>query len=186
MDKVYFVYETRKKNISAYTLSSHGLCGDYLQGYCENREQYRTFRLQQIIGFFDSYAAAVDYAQNFQSITFDYSLSTAGFDLSGQRKNYKKYESPGMYQPLDFSGALEICFTGFKKEERKILEYQALDAGMIVRRDVSVNLHLLCGGYNAGPKKLEVARKKGTMILREPEFIALITSGELPDDYDNQ
>ncbi|MBN1085318.1 hypothetical protein JNO12_10760 [Erwinia aphidicola] len=72
---------------------------------------------------------------------------------------------------------------GSKKDDKDRLSELAKGKGMIVRKDITVNLHLLCGGYNAGPKKLEVAQKKGTMILHEAEFLSLIETGELPDDY---
>lgn len=44
---------------------------------------------------------------------------------------------------------------------------------------VTKSLDVLCYGYNAGPKKLQDAREKDTMILNREEFIALATTGEL-------
>ncbi len=186
MEEIHFVYVTTKNKIAAYTLSSPGLHGNYLQGYCKTNGGYRTFIAERILDFFETPNEADSYVDELSNADFS-DFSFEGITVSNpNRKSYTRYESPGMYQPLDFSGALEICFTGFKKEDKARLSALAADAGMIVRGDITVNLHFLCGGYNAGPKKLEVARKKGTMIVRESELIALLETGVLPDDYDDK
>lgn len=186
MEEIHFVYVTTKNKVAAYTLSSPGLHGNYLQGHCNTRGGYRTFIAERVIDFFETPTEADSYVAELLDTDFS-DFSFEGRTVSNpNRKNYTRYESPGMYQPLDFSGALEICFTGFKKADKERLSKLAAAAGMIVRNDITVNLHLLCGGYNAGPKKLEVARKKGTMIVRESELLTLLETGELPDDYDDK
>lgn len=187
MEEVYFVYVTAKNKISAYVLQNPFTGGDevYLHGYCKTRGHYRTFKTERVIDFFDSLEEAEECSAILQAIdSSDFNFSDDGLVRTGG-KNYKRYCSPRMFQPLDFSSPLEICFTGFKKEDKARLSGLAKEAGMIVRGDITVNLHFLCGGYNAGPKKLEVAQKKGTMILHEAEFLSLIETGELPDDYDS-
>ncbi|MBU9849693.1 BRCT domain-containing protein [Rahnella aceris] len=185
MEEIYFVYVTAKNKISAYSLVN--ACGndEYLHGFCTTRGHYRTFKEERVIKYFSSYEKAEQFATEMAALP----LPEFGFKESGvlhvRKKNYKRYESPGMFTPLDFTGPLEICFTGFKKEDKERLSALAKEAGMIIRKDITVNLHFLCGGYNAGPKKLEVAHKKGTMILHESEFVSLVQTGELPDDYDN-
>ncbi|MHC9057766.1 BRCT domain-containing protein [Pantoea sp. y20] len=186
MEEAHFVYVTAKNKISAYTLTTPFTDSEevYLHGFCRSRGHYRTFKCERVIDFFDSFEDAESFVTEILiNNPLEFNLSVAKQHTRG--KNYSRYCSPGMYQPLDFSGPLQICFTGFKKEDKERLAKLAKDKGMIVRSDVTVNLHLLCGGYNAGPKKLEVAQKKGTMILHEAEFLSLLETGELPDDYDS-
>ena len=184
MEEIYFVYITTKNRIAAYALSNPMLCGDYIQGYCTTRGGYRTFRAERIFDFFESLEQAENHVKKLRNTVLSDSSFDGWYSSRTNEKRYKRYESPGMLQPLDFSGLMEICFTGFKKADKERLILQAKEAEMIVRQDVTTNLHFLCCGYNAGPAKMEAARKKGTMILREPEFLALIDTGVLPDDYD--
>lgn len=75
---------------------------------------------------------------------------------------------------------LEICFTGFGASKKAELSELALDYKFNVVASVTKNLDFLCGGENAGPKKLEAAIAKGVQILTESEFRILIQTGELP------
>ncbi|MEY4767957.1 MAG: hypothetical protein RL637_596 [Pseudomonadota bacterium] len=75
----------------------------------------------------------------------------------------------------------EICFTGFKSADKQRLTKIAIAANMLVRKEVSTNLKYLCCGYNAGPKKLEIAREKNILTLSESQFINLIETGEIPE-----
>lgn len=75
----------------------------------------------------------------------------------------------------------EILFTGFPSVQKKHLQNKAEQAGLKVVSTVTVNLVYLCGGYNAGPSKLDRARMQGCYILNEAGFFNLITTGELPD-----
>lgn len=77
---------------------------------------------------------------------------------------------------------LEVCFTGFAKQARSDLEDLATDSGFIVRKAVTRNLHILCAGSNAGPKKVADAKADGAAILLESDFIALVKTGELSEE----
>lgn len=77
---------------------------------------------------------------------------------------------------------LEVCFTGFAKQARSDLEQLATDSGFIVRKAVTRNLHILCAGGNAGPKKVADAKADGAAILLESEFIDLVKTGELSEE----
>ncbi|ABN60785.1 BRCT domain-containing protein [Shewanella baltica] len=77
---------------------------------------------------------------------------------------------------------LEVCFTGFAKQSRSDLEELATDSGFIVRKAVTRNLHILCAGSNAGPKKVADAKADGAAILLENDFIALVRTGELSEE----
>lgn len=76
--------------------------------------------------------------------------------------------------------AFEICFTGFNAVERNELETQAESLGLIVKKNVTKNLHILCVGNNAGPSKVDKARTSGTVILDKPQFVHFANTGELP------
>ena len=78
-------------------------------------------------------------------------------------------------------GNPEICFTGFKKEDKERLLKVAANAGLFIRSSVTSKLEYLCCGENAGPKKIDKARHQGIVALTELEFISLIETGEVPD-----
>ncbi|EFQ8846659.1 hypothetical protein H1K98_005020, partial [Salmonella enterica] len=77
----------------------------------------------------------------------------------------------------------EVCFIGFKNNDKERLKHAAISAGMIVHCHITANIHILCCGYNVEPKKMETAILKGIMVLTENEFIDLLNSGVIPDKY---
>lgn len=161
MEIIYFVYIDSKLNVSAFALKNPSYTDIYFQGFSPSAHGYRTFRRDRLIESFDSFEEAQAHAE-FIAPTLDTTL------YSPQKTRCT-------------TGAFEVCFTGFKKSDKERLMNKALEANMIVRTDVTVNLHFLCFGYNAGPKKMELARMKGTTVLDEQQFISLIETGELPD-----
>lgn len=76
---------------------------------------------------------------------------------------------------------LDVCFTGFKAEDKKRLIATAEQNGMIVRSSVTQKLNFLCWGYNAGPKKIQAARARNVIAHNEEQFLSLLETGELPD-----
>lgn len=74
----------------------------------------------------------------------------------------------------------EVCFTGFSAADKARLSGIAAANGVIVVKGVTVGLHYLCCGANAGPAKLEKARAQGTLVLSEAEFANLLETGEVP------
>ncbi|WP_338616482.1 hypothetical protein [Pigmentiphaga sp. CHJ604] len=74
----------------------------------------------------------------------------------------------------------QIVFTGFAQAIRDQLEHLADAGGLDVRKSVTQGLMFLCGGPNAGPKKLEKAMAQRVYILDEAQFQALLETGELP------
>ncbi|HCU16710.1 phage protein [Hafnia paralvei ATCC 29927] len=73
----------------------------------------------------------------------------------------------------------DVCFTGFKKDQRAELEQLAADNGMLVRKSVTQKLQILCCGDNAGPTKVRSARDMNILIFDAHQFINLINTGEL-------
>ncbi|MDQ2108619.1 MULTISPECIES: hypothetical protein [unclassified Vibrio] len=88
-----------------------------------------------------------------------------------------------VYNPTRLSrpDTMDVCFTGFSKSDKAELYELAELNGMIVRKEVTVYLDVLCYGYNAGPKKLEKAMEQGVMILSRPQFETMIETGEVPE-----
>ncbi|WP_241086836.1 hypothetical protein [Candidatus Vondammii sp. HM_W22] len=76
---------------------------------------------------------------------------------------------------------LKFVLLGLKKDNKQRLITMAVEAGMQIRAGVTQNLDFLCGGYNAGPAKLEKSRHQGTTVLTESQFCSLIETGEIPD-----
>lgn len=88
-------------------------------------------------------------------------------------------ETPFVEPPPPPIAKPDILFTGFPAAQRAELEAIATENGMSVRKSVTQQLIYLCCGGNAGPTKVEGARKNGAFILTEGAFIALIKTGEL-------
>jgi NAD-dependent DNA ligase len=81
---------------------------------------------------------------------------------------------------VNYSGKqIEICFTGFKKDDKNRLTIIAQQHNMLVRQSVTVNLDFLCGGYNAGPAKKRKAEAQGALFLTEETLLIMIKTGEL-------
>lgn len=53
---------------------------------------------------------------------------------------------------------------------------------MNVVTTVTQGLNYICGGPNAGPKKMERARAQNCWVLDERQFLVFVETGELPDD----
>ncbi|MGQ5978778.1 hypothetical protein ACUNHK_05370 [Serratia sp. IR-2025] len=173
MEKIYFVYISADKNVAAYEVINPSYTERYVQGFSPSASGYRTFRKDRFIKSFDCFDEAVKHAE----------LIAPTIDASIYILSEKRHDSLRKYDAPIFDGDLEICFTGFKKADKERLIERAKLASMIIRSEVTVNLHLLCYGYNAGPKKMELARMKGTIVLNEDEFLSLIETGEIPDVY---
>lgn len=176
MERLYFVYINAKGVIAAYELANVKYNGDYIQGYCPTEGAFRTFKKDRFIKFLDSFEDAIEYLNKVVP-TLDINKNEWV-----KTKSRHHYDSFNLNKP-DFNDTFEVCFTGFKKTDKDRLKDSAISSGMIVRSDVTANLHILCCGYNAGPKKMEIATLKGTMVLTENEFLDFLNSGVIPDKY---
>jgi len=73
----------------------------------------------------------------------------------------------------------EVCFTGFRDEERATLEAEALAVGVVVKTSVTKTLAVLVTGETPGPSKVEKARNQGAAILNAEEFRQMLATGEV-------
>lgn len=66
--------------------------------------------------------------------------------------------------------APEVCFTGFRAEEKSELAALATKAGYKVRKSVTARLDVLCTGDLPGAAKIEKANQVGAAIVNAPAF----------------
>ena len=68
-----------------------------------------------------------------------------------------------------------LCFTGAMKNKRPVLEKMAADAGADVKSSVGKNLsYLVISDVNSQSSKAQAARKMGTTLITEDEFLDII------------
>ncbi|MDO8908896.1 MAG: BRCT domain-containing protein [Pseudohongiella sp.] len=146
-----FIYEDAQGNMSAREVSSWRESKEYIDGFCLAAGEGRTFRKDRILRF----------------ISGDELLQIPSVSQSKSTQKAKVSKT-------------EILFTGFSSEDRLELEQKAKNAGMMVRKSVTQNLHYLCAGENAGPNKIAEAEHAGTIIIDESEFNDLVELGLVP------
>ena len=134
----------------------------YIEGYCYSAKETRTFRLDRIDGMI---------WQNNECFFVDDWLGKQGI---------RKKQSSLIKPTKQKSHKLEICFTGFKRDEKLKLELLAEKNGFKVRTAVSKNLDFLVCGVNAGPSKIAQALERGIPYFSEDEFMAMLETGEIP------
>jgi len=66
-----------------------------------------------------------------------------------------------------------VCFTGFTASERDTLVAVAATKNLKVVKSVTVGLHFLVCGPNAGPKKVTTATSQGVATISEDDFRAM-------------
>lgn len=130
----------------------------YVYGYCEYSKGMRTFRRDRIVNLIDEENLA-EYAH--------VPLPNVGIPQKISEKDQ----------------CLEICFTGFKSQDRKMLEELASSKSILVRKSVTKNLDLLCIGDNAGPLKMQMAEHQGVCVITPDQLYDLVNDGVLPDGF---
>lgn len=152
---ISFIYQTPGKDVQKHTLlPGWHESGFYLCGIDEASSHYKTFRKDRVLSYCDGAELRL-------------AVPTAPPPPRVEKGSSKK---------------VEILFTGFPAACRNALEKQAEEVGMHVCKSVSTNLTFLCTGPNAGPTKVEKARSQRVFIVSETQFLALIETGELPDE----
>jgi len=152
-----FIYCNARGNITIRTVSNISETEDYLQGICLQAKELRTFRKDRILEKFPDEVSA--------EARLSYHIST----------------SPPPRPVTHRQNSIDICFTGFKSNDKERLKGLAENAGIVVRNSVTKSLNFLCGGYNAGPSKIEKARSQGAVFLNEEQFVKLLETGEIPE-----
>jgi NAD-dependent DNA ligase len=83
-----------------------------------------------------------------------------------------KNQPPKPHKPCD--NRLEICFTGFRPDEKQELEDIADRVGYRVVKSVTSKLSTLVTGEAPGPSKLEKAHQQAVVIMDRDQFISSI------------
>lgn len=158
-----FIYQNARGNVTAREIENTSESGEYLQGICLKAHSLRTFRLDRILEYVNS-----SNIEERLAFHLKHCPPPRPKRISTKRNNAK--------------GQPEICFTGFKSEDKELLKELAEQSGMFIRISVTENLDFLCCGYNAGPKKIEKARHQGVVALSENQFKEMIKTGEIPEE----
>ena len=158
-----FIYRDARGNITERQILNVSQSEVYIQGICSVERALRTFRKDRVL-------------EEFSNIS----------DMAGRLQYHiEKNPPPNAVNPNNRSNPLgnpEICFTGFKKEDKEALTKLAKSSGMFIRSSVTKKLDFLCCGYNAGPAKIEKSRHQGVVALSETQFKTLLETGEIPED----
>jgi NAD-dependent DNA ligase len=152
-----FIYQDARGNVTAREITDISETEAYLQGYCHLANDLRTFRKDRVL-----------------------EVLASGDDIESKVKHYISISPPPKAPPKSHH-LLDVCFTGFKSEDKKRLKAMAESTGMVVRSSVTRSLNFLCCGYNAGPKKIEKARAQNVIALNEEQFVQLLETGEVPE-----
>lgn len=162
-----FIYIDARGLVSYRDVVNISESEEYYQGHCIVANALRTFRKDRVLEEISNEADAEERLQ---------------FHIENSPPPQTKSPSRSYTRRINYSGAPEICFTGFKKADKLKLAEIAESAGMFVRDSVTKQLEFLCCGYNAGPKKIEKSRHQGAIILNGNQFHALLETGEIPEE----
>lgn len=162
-----FIYCDARGVISYRDIANISKTEEYIQGYCTQDNGFRTFRKDRVLEYVD------------EKTNVDERLKYYISSHPLRREESTKWSHT---KHSNTCNVPEICFTGFKREDKIRLAERAKSAGMFVRDSVTKQLVYLCCGYNAGPKKIEKSRHQGAIILNELQFVELLETGEIPED----
>lgn len=148
-----FTYQTAEGTVAEWNLTRWSENTRYLQGRTESDSIPRTFRKDRVI----------EYLEGMEHLLGDAAPAAP---------------EPAPKAPVDQRP--QILFTGFRQPDRTRLELLADEKGLRVVKTATEQLAILCGGYNAGPTKLDSARERGAFIVSEEQLLRLFETGEIP------
>ncbi|HHR6207153.1 TPA: hypothetical protein ACS71B_000031 [Providencia alcalifaciens] len=154
-----FVYINTKNEVKAQSITNVSENDEYFQGESllpDEDRKLKTFRKDRVIKYTNSINESEEYIAD--------GLETGKFYVSKPK-----------------SETFDVHFTGFLKADKEKLTELAADAGMVVRKSVTVHLKLLCYGYNASRMKMDKAREMGIIILNENQFREFLVTGDFTD-----
>lgn len=139
----------------------------YLEGFCHDRMDHRTFRTDRIIGDLTDTETGelLPVARLLSSVRsrskMDFRPPTTAPALA-----------PKKYSPKEWQTA--VLFTGFAAGRRDELETLAESSGWDVRSTVGSTLDYLVTGPRAGPSKIAKAQELGVCMIDEDTFLAMV------------
>ncbi|MCO8162010.1 hypothetical protein NJC38_07545 [Pseudomonas sp. 21LCFQ010] len=153
MTALRFTYQNVEGTVAEWSLTRWKENTRYLQGRTASDSIPRTFRKDRVI----EYLEGMEY-------------------LLGE--DAPAVPEPAPRAPIDQRP--QVLFTGFRQPDRTRLESLADEKGLRVVKTATTQLAILCGGYNAGPTKLDSARERGAFIVTEEQLLHLFETGEIP------
>lgn len=166
--KVSFTYKNAKGEIADRTVENIQATSNYFAGFCLRSAEHRTFRYDGIVG-------DVRTGSGFFSglMTVDAWRKAMGFTCAIIPKRSHGASKAQL--------KIEVCFTGFGEKRGNALKAIAKKNNMLVRSKVTMALNYLVCGWNAGPKKREMAQQvEGCIAINEVEFLEMVETGLLP------
>ncbi|MGP2739014.1 hypothetical protein ACTVL4_13415 [Serratia nevei] len=161
--EAFFLYSNVDGKKSTHAVVNLVDKDDYIQGYSVTSRGYRTFRKDRVMKMFSDQVELDHFTLNEMPVE-----TTDSLPLKVPRSR------------LSSNNGLEICFTGFNKDEKDELTNIAQSRNLAVRAGVTAKLSFLCCGPNAGWRKIESANAKGALILSASQFRDFIETGEIP------
>lgn len=157
---ISFSYKDAKGNFTTRTVDVYYVDDVYISGYCHKQYDNRTFRADRIVS----------------DITMNGKLYSVDDWLEMHESTALSKSNPKIISSLN----LEVCFSGFRKDDKETLEQYAINNGFTVCSSVTKNLTFLVIGSHAGSKIMEQANEVGASVISETEFLEMIETGEIP------
>ena len=161
-----FIYRDAQGNITFREVFDISESDRYIQGICLTARALRTFRKDRIL----------ETTNDDSDVEAKLEYYKSQFPTPEEISHHSKNRSNQDHKP-------EICFTGFKKDEKQQLIELAESSSFFVRTAVTSNLEFLCCGSTAGPKKIEKARAQGVLAISKSQFETLVETGEIPEEH---
>ncbi|MDC0620905.1 hypothetical protein OAP27_02345 [Candidatus Pseudothioglobus singularis] len=163
MKIMFLVYKNRYNEVKAYTVDAIAQDETYLDVFDIQADRIKTFRKSNILSIEDKLEVAEFRAKLLQK---DYQIIERKKRTANSKVN-------------NIKGALEVCFTGFPKDEKSELIKYVNDNGLIHRKSITKNLGLLVCGKTAGWKKIETANKYNVpRVFGADGFYNFLETGE--------
>lgn len=159
---ICFIYRSANNNVSARRIVVKLDAEDRYEAWCTTSNDTRTFLKSRIIEFVD-----------------DIELPEVGSRIAELQALYPLQVASSRERWMNRKEQPEVCFTGFKKDEKSRLTDLAKSNGLFVRDGVSSNLSFLIWGETAGPSKMKQARDQGVVLLTRSAFLHLVETGEI-------
>lgn len=165
--KLIFAYISANKEFLIHVVHYIRQDDKYIQGIniIDGKSgQFRTYRKDRIIAKF-----------NTESEAKLYSLA----DNLDHAINVWTTTNPRLQSSSTSFNTFDIHFTGFRQADKERLIKLAEEKELTIRQSVTLNLQLLCVGYNASIRKIEKAQGMGISIMNESDFLNFLETGEI-------
>ena len=153
-------HSRRTVNVTAISASGGHA---YLEGFCHDRMDIRTFRTDRIRGDLTD-------AKTGELVPVKRLLSSVRTRTS---MDYRPPASAPQSRPAK-EWQTSVLFTGFSASRRDELESLAESSGWDVRAAVGSTLDYLVTGPRGGPSKVSKAQELGVCVIGEDTFLALV------------